>query len=66
MSLMAGHSPVSMGRTPDISPSGMRLEVYRLLTIDSFIELDIGIEFDEPQIGLDYGLKTGGPWDNSP
>ena len=26
----------------------------------------IGIEFDEPQIGLDYGLETEGPWDNSP
>ena len=87
-----GHSPVSMGRTLDISPSGIRMEVYQLLTIDSIIELEIGIaedrftvrgkvvrvkqvderaysigiEFDEPQIGLGYGLEAEGPWDNPP
>lgn len=85
-------APVSMGRTLDISPSGIRMEVYQLLVIDSIIELEIGIaedkftvrgkvvrvkqvderaynigiEFDEPQKGLDYGLESEGPWDNSP
>ena len=41
-----GHSPVSMGRTLDISPSGIRMEVYQRLTIDSIIELEIGIAED--------------------
>jgi hypothetical protein len=27
---------------------------------------NIGIEFDEPQIELDYGLEAEGSWDKSP
>lgn len=37
-------SPISMGRTLDISPSGIRLEVYQSLMMDSVIEMEIGFQ----------------------
>lgn len=41
-----GHqtSPVSMGRTLDISPVGVRIEVYRDIKIDSIMEMEIGLK----------------------
>ncbi len=41
-----GHnlSPISMGRTLDISPSGIRLEVYQRLMMNSVIEMEIGFQ----------------------
>lgn len=41
-----GHqtSPVSMGRTLDISPVGVRVEVYRNINIDSIMEMEIGLK----------------------
>lgn len=37
-------SPVSMGRTLDISPSGVRVEVFQQINVESEIELEIAIE----------------------
>ncbi len=37
-------SPISMGRTLDISPSGIRLEVYQYLIKDSIIEMEISFQ----------------------
>jgi hypothetical protein len=34
-------SPVSMGRTLDVSPSGIRVEVFQRIGINSQMELDI-------------------------
>jgi hypothetical protein len=34
-------SPVSMGRTLDVSPSGVRVEVFQRIGINSQMELDI-------------------------
>jgi len=44
-----GHtlSPISMGRTLDISPSGIRMEVYQFLTRDSVIEMEMGFHEEE-------------------
>ncbi len=42
-------SPIAMGRTLDISPSGIRLEVYQSLIINSNIEMEIGLQEDKPQ-----------------
>ena len=41
-----GHqtSPVSMGRTLDISPIGVRVEVYRNIKIDSIMEMEIDLK----------------------
>ena len=37
-------SPVSMGRTLDISPIGVRVEVYRDIKIDSIMEMEIDLK----------------------
>jgi len=34
-------SPVSMGRTLDISPSGVRLEVFQKIKVESEMEIEI-------------------------
>lgn len=39
-------SPVSMGRTLDISPSGVRVEIYRHIKVDSVVEMEISIHED--------------------
>ena len=40
-----GHqvSPVSMGRTLDISQTGVRVEVYQHIKVDSTMEMEIGL-----------------------
>ena len=37
-------SPVSMGRTLDISPSGVRIEVFQNINVGSEMELEIAVE----------------------
>ncbi len=37
-------SPVSMGRTLDISPSGVRIEVFQQVNVESEMELEIAME----------------------
>ncbi len=37
-------SPVSMGRTLDISQSGVRIEVFQPINVESEMELEIAIE----------------------
>ena len=37
-------SPVSMGRTLDISPSGVRIEVFQQINVGSEMELEIAME----------------------
>ncbi len=36
-------SPVSMGRTLDISPTGVRVEAYRNIRVNSIMEMEIGL-----------------------
>lgn len=37
-------APVSMGRTLDISQTGVRVEVYRDIKVDSKMEMEIGLK----------------------
>jgi len=37
-------SPVSIGRTLDISPAGIRIEVFQDIEIDSEMEMEIGLK----------------------
>jgi len=37
-------SPVSMGRTLDISPSGVRIEVFQPINVESEMEMEIAME----------------------
>ncbi len=37
-------SPVSMGRTLDISPTGVRVEVFQQINLKSHMEMEIGID----------------------
>ncbi len=36
-------SPVSMGRTLDISPTGVRVEIFQEMNLKSHMEMEIGI-----------------------
>src|SRR5690242_15324992 len=37
-------TPISLGRTVDISPSGVGMEVYKELAVDTIMEIEIDLE----------------------
>ena len=41
-------TPVSMGRTLDISPIGVRVEVFQQIGLESKMEMEIGVEESNP------------------
>jgi c-di-GMP-binding flagellar brake protein YcgR len=43
-------SPVSLGRTLNISATGVGMEVYQAVSVDSSMEMEIGLEKDNLSI----------------
>jgi hypothetical protein len=44
-------SPVLMGRTLDVSPSGVRVEVFQRISVNSEMELDIACNDENISVG---------------